>query len=61
MGDDVNDLPLLRYVALPITVPGGRLEVKRVCRYVTAAEGGNGAIREVCELLLRARGIDIAV
>ena len=61
MGDDVNDLAILQFVGLPITVPRGHPSVKAVCRYITTAQGGDGAIREVCELVLRARGIDIAV
>ena len=61
MGDDINDLAILRFVAISITVPGGHHAVKSVCKYVTTAPGGRGAIREVCELLLQARGIDITV
>ena len=61
MGDDLQDLSVLNYVAIPITVPSGRPQLKTVCRYVTSAPGGNGAIREVCELLLEARGIDLTV
>ncbi len=61
MGDDVNDLAILRFVGLPITVPKGHQSVKAVCKYTTIAPGGDGAIREVCELILQARGVDITV
>lgn len=61
MGDDLQDLPPLRFVGLPVTVPGGRPQVKAVCKYTTTAEGGDGAIREVCDMILEARGIDLTV
>ncbi len=56
IADDVNDLSLLRAVGLPVTVPGGMPQVQAVCRYVTGAEGGNGAVRELCEAILASRG-----
>lgn len=55
IADDINDLSLLLAVGLPITVPGGVLEVQSVCRFVTKAAGGNGAVRELCEAILMAR------
>jgi 3-deoxy-D-manno-octulosonate 8-phosphate phosphatase (KDO 8-P phosphatase) len=56
VGDDLPDVPVLRRVGLPIAVANARPEVKAVCQYVTEASGGHGALREVVELLLRARG-----
>ena len=56
VGDDVADLHVLQRVALPIAVANARDEVKAVCNYVTRAEGGHGAVREVIDLLLHARG-----
>lgn len=56
VGDDYPDVPVLRRVGLPVAVANARPEVKRLCRYVTTAPGGHGAIREVIEQLLRARG-----
>lgn len=56
VGDDLPDVPVLRRVGLPIAVANARPEVKRLCHYVTTAPGGHGAIREVIEQLLRARG-----
>ncbi len=56
VGDDVADLPVLQRVALPIAVANARHEVKAVCKYVTKAEGGHGAVREVVDLLLHTRG-----
>ena len=56
MGDDLADLPLLRRVGLPVAVPNAVPEVKAVCRLTTQAPGGGGAVRELAETLLRARG-----
>jgi 3-deoxy-D-manno-octulosonate 8-phosphate phosphatase (KDO 8-P phosphatase) len=56
VGDDLADLPVLRRVGLPIAVANAVPDVKAVASYVTRAAGGHGAVREVVELLLRARG-----
>jgi 3-deoxy-D-manno-octulosonate 8-phosphate phosphatase (KDO 8-P phosphatase) len=56
VGDDLADLPILRRVGLPIAVSNAVADVKQVAAYVTRAAGGHGAVREVIELLLRARG-----
>jgi 3-deoxy-D-manno-octulosonate 8-phosphate phosphatase (KDO 8-P phosphatase) len=56
VGDDLLDLPVLRAVGFAATVPEGRPEVRAAAHYVTAARAGIGAVREVVELLLRARG-----
>ena len=56
VGDDLADLPILRRVGLPIAVANAVTEVKQAAAYVTQAAGGHGAVREVVELLLRARG-----
>jgi 3-deoxy-D-manno-octulosonate 8-phosphate phosphatase (KDO 8-P phosphatase) len=55
-GDDLADLPLLTRVALPIAVANAVPEVKAVARYVTTAPGGQGAVREIAETILKARG-----
>lgn len=55
MGDDVNDIPVLRAVALKLAPPNARPEVKKIAHYVTKASGGDGAVREVCDLLLKAQ------
>ena len=56
MGDDLADLPVLRAVGLPIAVPNAVPDVKAAARIVTKARGGQGAVRELAELLLKARG-----
>ena len=55
IADDVNDLSLLEAVGMPVTVPGGVDEVKRVCRFVTRSAGGFGAVRELCDALVLSR------
>ena len=56
IGDDVIDLPLLLQVGFAITVPTGHPEVQHRAHYVTRAGGGRGAVREVCDMLMRAQG-----
>jgi 3-deoxy-D-manno-octulosonate 8-phosphate phosphatase (KDO 8-P phosphatase) len=56
IGDDVVDLPILARVGFAVSVPNGRADVRLRAHHVTAAAGGRGAVREVCELLLRAQG-----
>jgi 3-deoxy-D-manno-octulosonate 8-phosphate phosphatase (KDO 8-P phosphatase) len=56
VGDDLADLPILRKVGLPIAVANAVAEVKQVARCITEFPGGHGAVREVIEALLRARG-----
>ena len=56
MGDDVVDLPVLRRCGLALTVPAAPLAVKLYADYVTRADGGRGAVREVCELIMHAQG-----
>jgi 3-deoxy-D-manno-octulosonate 8-phosphate phosphatase (KDO 8-P phosphatase) len=56
MGDDLLDLPTLAACGIAVTVPDAPDEVHAACDYVTAAAGGLGAVREVCDLLLKARG-----
>lgn len=57
IGDDLPDIPLLKKVGLPIAVADAHPEVKRAARIVTSAGGGRGAVREICELILKGRGL----
>ncbi len=52
MGDDVVDLPVMRRAALAITVPEAPQVVRSHSHYITSRQGGYGAVREVCELLM---------
>ena len=56
IGDDVNDLPCLGLVGFPVAVANAHAEVRKRAEYVTSADGGQGAVREVAELVLEARG-----
>jgi len=55
IGDDLPDLPLLVRVGLAIAVANAAPEVKKVAHYVTERRGGDGAVREVVELILKAQ------
>lgn len=57
VGDDLADLQVLRRVGLPMAVANAVAEVRAVATYVTRAEGGHGAVREVAETILKARGV----
>ena len=56
IGDDVIDLPILTRVGFAASVPNGHAEVRSRVHYITEANGGRGAAREICDLLLRAQG-----
>jgi 3-deoxy-D-manno-octulosonate 8-phosphate phosphatase (KDO 8-P phosphatase) len=56
LADDLADLPVLRRVALPAAVRNAVPEVRAIARWVSRREGGSGAVRELIEALLRARG-----
>lgn len=53
VGDDLVDIPLLRRVGFAAAVADATPEVRAVADYVTRRPGGRGAVREVCELILR--------
>ena len=56
MSDDINDLAVLDRVGLPIAVANARQDVKKIAKYITRANGGHGAVREVCDKIIRAQG-----
>lgn len=56
MGDDVVDLPILRACGFSATVANAHDEVFARVDYVATRSGGRGAVREVCDLILRAQG-----
>ena len=57
IGDDLMELPILRRAGFAVAVPNAVDEVKQACHYVTRREGGRGAVREVVDLLLKAKGL----
>jgi 3-deoxy-D-manno-octulosonate 8-phosphate phosphatase (KDO 8-P phosphatase) len=56
IGDDFTDIVIMHRVGLAIATANAREEVKREAHYVTKAVGGEGAVREVVEMLLHAQG-----
>ncbi len=56
VGDDVIDLPAMINVGLPIAVADAHPEVKNNADWITENRGGQGAVREVCELIMQAQG-----
>src|ERR1700734_960726 len=56
VGDDLPDLPILERVGLAVAVADAVVEVKRAAHYITTVRGGQGAAREVVELILKAQG-----
>jgi 3-deoxy-D-manno-octulosonate 8-phosphate phosphatase (KDO 8-P phosphatase) len=60
-GDDLTDVVVMRRVGLAIATANARPEVKRAAHFVTAAAGGQGAVREIAEFLLEAQGLWSAI
>ncbi len=56
VGDDIQDIPIMKRVAIPVTVKDGDDEVKRYAAYVTEKRAGDGAIREIANWFLKNRG-----
>ena len=56
IGDDLTDLPTIRYVGFGVAVANAVDEVKQYADYVTVRRGGSGAVREVIEYILKNTG-----
>jgi 3-deoxy-D-manno-octulosonate 8-phosphate phosphatase (KDO 8-P phosphatase) len=56
VGDDVIDLPVMRNCGFSVAVANARAEVKDESHYVTPHAGGDGALRDVIEYILKAQG-----
>ncbi|HWS87988.1 MAG TPA: HAD hydrolase family protein [Pyrinomonadaceae bacterium] len=56
VGDDVVDIPLMRRCGLAVAVADATGDTRAAAHYVTRLPGGFGAVREVCELILKAQG-----
>jgi 3-deoxy-D-manno-octulosonate 8-phosphate phosphatase (KDO 8-P phosphatase) len=56
IGDDLPDLPVIRYVGFGVAVANAVDEVKQYADYVTTCAGGKGAVREVIEYILKNTG-----
>lgn len=57
MGDDWPDLSAFAIAGMKVTVPNGHIEVRKRADIVTQAYGGRGAVREICDMLLIAKGV----
>ena len=55
VGDDVNDLELMKKVGFSVTPKDGNNAVKKIADYVTKAKGGHGAVREITDLIIKAK------
>jgi len=55
IGDDLIDLPVLKRVGFAVSVPNAVEEVKIAAHYITSKSGGRGAVREICELILKSQ------
>jgi len=56
MGDDVVDMPVFRRCGFAVSVPEAPEMVRKSAHHVTNTPGGRGAVREVCELIMRTQG-----
>jgi len=55
IGDDVPDLACIQAVALGISVADGHPQVMQSANYITYTQGGFGAVREVCDLIMQSQ------
>jgi len=55
IGDDVNDLELLKKVGLSATPADGIIDAKKICNYICKSKGGEGAFRELADLILETK------
>jgi 3-deoxy-D-manno-octulosonate 8-phosphate phosphatase (KDO 8-P phosphatase) len=56
VGDDVTDIPLMRRSGFAVAVADATADTRAAAHYITSLPGGFGAVREVCELILKAQG-----
>jgi 3-deoxy-D-manno-octulosonate 8-phosphate phosphatase (KDO 8-P phosphatase) len=59
IGDDIQDLPVLQSVGIPLCVGNSVDEVKKLCVFVATQDGGKGAVREIIEWILNCRNSKI--
>ena len=55
IGDDVNDLEILKRIGFSVTPKDGNLEVKKIVDYTCKNRGGEGVLREICDLVISAK------
>ena len=57
IGDDLHDIPVLRRVGFAVATANAQEEAKQVSHYITKKNGGEGAVREVVNMILKAKGL----
>lgn len=57
MGDDLPDIPVLERCGFAVCPKNAVKEVKSVCHYISPKNGGSGAVRDVCEMIIKAKGL----
>jgi 3-deoxy-D-manno-octulosonate 8-phosphate phosphatase (KDO 8-P phosphatase) len=57
VGDDILDVPILKKVALPISVKDANPIAKSFAKFITKANGGEGAVREVIDMILKSKKV----
>lgn len=57
IGDDLIDLPVMKKIGISICVSDAPEELKKHSHIITTREGGRGAVREICESILKAKGV----
>ena len=56
-GDDIVDMPLFTLCGLPVAVADAHETVKAIAKMITREKGGRGAVRELCDFILKAKGL----
>ena len=57
MGDDLNDIGLMKKIALPACPHDAVLEVLEICKFISNKNGGEGAVRDLLEHIMKANGM----
>ncbi len=57
IGNDLLDIPLVTKVGVGVCVGNAIQSLKKVCHYITKKDGGDGAVRELIELIMRSHGV----
>ena len=52
IGDDVNDLKIMKKIGFSVTPKDGNIEVKKIANHISKIKGGDGVLREICDLLI---------
>ena len=55
IGDDVNDMEIMKKIGISISPNDANLEVKKIANHITKSNGGEGVLREVCDLIISKR------